>query len=284
MPDTGTTLEPRSREDWVRILRRRGIRPSRALGQNFLVDPAVAREIVEVANVGPGDLVVEVGPGLGMLTRALIAHGANVTAIELDHELAAFLEQDLGNTATFRVTEQDALRVDLEAITAGSPYRVVANLPYSSGTAIVRRFLEASPRPLTMTVMLQREVAERMVAQPPSMSLLTLATAINADAAMAIIVPPDVFHPPPKVESAVVHLELREAPLATPAQQETLFRLATKAFQQKRKTLGNSLAQGLGITKQDAEILLNNAAIDPGRRPQTLTVVEWLGLATACDA
>jgi 16S rRNA (adenine1518-N6/adenine1519-N6)-dimethyltransferase len=268
----------RTREQWQGILRAGGIRPQRSMGQNFLVVPEVVEEIVRIADVDASDIVLEVGPGLGMLTRELARTGACVVAIELDRDLKRFLESDLASFGNVRVVERDALHVDVEGLVDGTPYKLVANLPYSTGTAIARRFLEHPTPPESMTVMLQREVAERMVAEPPDMSLLTLSSCIHAVGEIAMYVPPDAFYPPPKVESAVVHLRVRNVPLVDEDEEAALFRLATVAFQRKRKTLSNGLAQGLGRSKGEIDAVLQSTGIDPSRRPQTLTVDEWIAL------
>lgn len=271
----------RTREQWGRLLRSRGIQPARSMGQNFLVEPEVVSRIAVAARIVPGTLVVEVGPGLGILTRELLDRGAQVIAIELDRELKAFLEHDLAHVDKLTLVERDARHVDVEALVNGAPYQVVANLPYSTGTVIIRRFLDLDHPPTTMTVMVQREVAERMIATAPNVSLLSLATQLYAEPELVFLVPAEVFLPPPKVDSAVVRLTLRTSPLASPIEREQLFQLATAAFQRKRKTIGNGLSQGLNRTKSDVNHLLEGSGIDPTRRPQAITLEEWIRLAKA---
>ena len=274
-------LTERTRDEWLAVLRSRGIQPSRAMGQNFLVDPAVVRRIVSVSGVQPNDLAVEIGPGLGILTRALLHTGAAVVAIELDHELKRFLEEDLGHALNLRVVERDARHVDIANLTANRRYHVVANLPYSVATVIIRHFFEAPNPPVRMTVMVQREVAERMVAAPPQMSLLALATQLSADADIAFLVPPDVFVPQPKVESAIVRMHTKDPAQRLPLARDRMFALATMAFQRKRKTIANGLSQGLDAPKHEIEDRLRSIDIDPHRRPQSLGLDEWLHLAEA---
>lgn len=249
------------------------------MGQNFLVEPDVVRSIVDVAGVKSGDRVVEVGPGLGILTRELLGRGVRVYAVELDRELVAFLQRDFAGDDRLTLIERDARHVDLQPYVGDEPYHVVANLPYSTGTVIVRRFLELDRPPTTMTVMVQREVAERITASAPNVSLLSLAAQLFAEVELAFIVPPDVFLPPPKIESAVVRLTLRSEPLASPIETESLFRLATMAFQRKRKTISNGLSQGLGNDKSTVDAMLGQAGIDPSLRPQAVPLVDWLSLA-----
>ncbi|MDQ3443600.1 MAG: 16S rRNA (adenine(1518)-N(6)/adenine(1519)-N(6))-dimethyltransferase RsmA [Chloroflexota bacterium] len=271
--------DQRSREQWHAVLRSRNITPTRSMGQNFLVEPEVVKAIVDLAVVGPGDRVVEIGPGLGILTRELLGRGAKVFAVELDRDLVTFLEKDFRGVVNLTIIERDARHVELEPLSGGGTFHVVANLPYSTGNVIIRRFLELDFPPATMTVMVQREVAERMIATTPDISLLSLATQLFADVELSFIVPPDVFLPPPKVESAVVRLILRDTPLASPVEIESMFRLATMAFQRKRKTMSNGISQGLGVTKPEAEAMLEQAGVDPSLRPQAVPLEHWIALA-----
>ncbi len=272
----------RRREDWISILRANGIRPSRAMGQNFLVEPDVADAIAESAGIALGQTVLEIGPGMGMLTRALAATAAQVVAVELDRDLKAFLDQDLAGLSNVTVVEGNALQIDISSLLPDD-YVLVANLPYSTGTHIVRRFLEADHAPREMTVMLQREVAERLVAEPPDMSLLTLARVIHAEANLAFHVPPEAFWPEPNVESSVVRLQVRDQPLLDHDQAAAVFRLATMAFQRKRKTISNGLSQGLGHPKQDVDRILASAGLDPTLRPQNLSLQDWIAITERLD-
>lgn len=278
-----TTLQ-RSSEAWAETLRRNRIRPTRSMGQNFLTSTEVVEEIVTIAGVQPGALVIEIGPGMGILTRQLLIAGARVVGVELDRELAGLLRSELGHLDSFWLVERDARYLDTADITGGEPYQVVANLPYSVATVIIRALMESPVPPTRMTVMVQKEVAERMTADPGDMSLLGLATALYAEAHIAMIVPPDVFLPPPKVDSAVVVLDARTTLPGTDATRDRMFELATMAFQRKRKTISNGLAQGLGIAKTELDALLEGAGIDSMRRPQTLSVDDWLRIAEALPA
>jgi len=249
------------------------------MGQNFLVEPEVVRSIVDVAGIKAKDRVVEVGPGLGILTRELLGRAAHVFAIELDRDLVTFLERDFAGVENLTLIERDARHGELESIIGVGEYHVVANLPYSTGTVIIRRFLELDRAPKTITVMVQREVAERMIAKAPDVSLLSIATQLFAEAELSFIVPPDAFLPPPKVESAVVRMELRDTSMASPIEIETLFRLATMAFQRKRKTMSNGLSQGLGVSKPEADAMLERAGIVASLRPQAVPLDAWISLA-----
>jgi len=281
---TRSSISYRTRADWLKILRANNIRPTRSMGQNFLVEPEVVEQIAAVSGVEPGDLVVEIGPGLGILTRQLLATGAQVIGVELDRELAAFLRNDLASYPDFSLIEHDARHVNIDAITHGTPYHVVANLPYSVATVVIRHFVESENPPLSLTVMVQREVAERMTATPPAMSLLGLASQYYSEAEIAFIVPPDVFMPPPKVESAVVSMHVRNEQVLDATQRDRMFELATMAFQRKRKTLANGLSQGLGRDKADVERDIAEADISPTARPQDIDVEGWVRLARVFSA
>lgn len=275
-----TSLQ-RTSDEWTAILRQNRIRPTRSMGQNFLTSTDVVGEIVRIAGVHPGDLVIEIGPGMGILTRQLLSTGARVIGVELDRELATLLRRELGELDRFRLVEQDARYIDGAELSGGEPYHVVANLPYSVATVIIRAFMASPFPPRRMTVMVQKEIAERMTAEPGEMSLLGLATALYADAHIALVVPPEVFLPAPKVDSAVVVLDARDELPGSAASRERMFELATLAFQRKRKTISNGLAQGLGRPKTEMDDVLRTAGIDPMRRPQTLGVDDWLRIAEA---
>lgn len=271
----------RTSDEWRALLKKHRIRPTKSMGQNFLTETAVVEEIVEIAEIGAGDLVIEIGPGMGILSREIITSGATLIGVELDRELAALLRMDLADQDAFSLIEQDARYLDPAKITEGRQYQVAANLPYSVATVILRNLMESNHPPTRMTVMVQREVAERMTADPGEMSLLGLATDLYTDAQIAMIVPPNVFTPPPKVESAVVQMDTRPELRGTPEQRVRMFELATMAFQRKRKTLSNGLSMGLDRPKPELDAVLAELDIDPMRRPQTLNVDEWLSIAEA---
>ncbi|MCX2727420.1 16S rRNA (adenine(1518)-N(6)/adenine(1519)-N(6))-dimethyltransferase RsmA [Thermomicrobium sp. 4228-Ro] len=256
-----------------------GIRPRKALGQHFLHDRSIVQRIVASADLSPDSLVVEIGPGLGILTEALARHAGRVIAIELDDKLAAFLAERF-RSSNVTVLHGDALRIDFADVTRGAPYVVVANLPYNVATPILERLLTAAHPPTRLVVMVQREVAERMVAIPPDMSFLSVLVQFFARPRIAFRVGPGAFTPPPKVESAVVVLEPREPPLAR-EEWPRFFRLVQAGFAQRRKQLVNALASELGLDKERVRALLVSAGIEPTRRAETLTLDEWLRLYRA---
>lgn len=276
MNDRSRTME---RQDWIEVLRRLGIRPSRALGQNFLVEPNVVERIAAAAELRPGESVIEIGPGLGILTRELLRSGERVIAIELDRDLAAHLRTDLGRWPDLTLIESDALRVDIDSlINPAETYSVTANLPYASAAAIIRFFLEQPHQPRRMTVMVQREVGERLAAAPPAMSILGVATQLHAETAIAFHVPPGAFVPSPKVESSVVTLDVRPEPLLEPSLRPRFFELLNAGFRHKRKTIVNSIADETRLPKAVVAERLAAIDVEPLRRAQTLSVDEWISL------
>ncbi len=261
------------------ILAELGIRPRKALGQHFLHNRSVVQRIVATAALAPDTVVVEIGPGLGILTEELARQAGQVIAIELDRQLAAHLAERFQDT-TVQVLHDDALRVDFATITQRQPYVVVANLPYNVATPILERLLTAEHPPERLVVMVQREVAERMVATPPKMSFLSVLVQFFARPRIAFRVGPGAFTPPPKVESAVVTLERREPPLPR-GEWARFFRLVQAGFAQRRKQLVNALASELALDKERVRALLIAAGIAPNRRAETLTLDEWLRLYEA---
>jgi 16S rRNA (adenine1518-N6/adenine1519-N6)-dimethyltransferase len=258
------------------------IRPSKGLGQNFLFDREIVGRIVDVAGIDQSSVVVEIGAGLGIMTEELLARAGAVIAVELDQRLAAHLRHIFPDRQHFALVEADALKIDLGELTSPeTPYQIVANLPYSVAAPITRHALEAANQPSRLTVMVQKEVAERMTAEPPEMSILSVATQFYADAHIAFVVPADVFVPRPKVDSAVVQLTPRhELPLPRGDAAE-FFRIVNAGFRQKRKQVVNSLSAELKLPKGDVLAHLTAAGIDPARRAETLAVEDWVRLFEA---
>ncbi|HEY7031260.1 MAG TPA: 16S rRNA (adenine(1518)-N(6)/adenine(1519)-N(6))-dimethyltransferase RsmA [Thermomicrobiales bacterium] len=273
---------PTSRQGWQSLLDRLGIRPSKGLGQNFLFERGVVQRMVRALDVGPDDLVLEIGPGLGILSEELLHHAKQIVAVELDRRLAAHLRETFANERKIHLIEGDALTIDLsEIVGPNQPYLVAANLPYSVGTAVLRRLLETPNRPERLALMVQKEVAERLVARPPKMTVVGVATQFYAEPRIAFAVPPSVFIPPPNVESAVVLLQTRrELPLPE-ADRPRFFRIVNAGFRHKRKQLANSIADELDAAKADVAAWLTKAGVDPMRRAETLSVPEWIALTRA---
>lgn len=268
---------PGTIRQWKEMMESIDVRPSKGKGQNFLFDRNVVQRIVRVAEIEPGDEVVEIGPGLGILTWELLAAGAAVTSVELDWRLAGHLRSFFSGVDAFRLVEGDALAVPLDELLPQRDYAVVANLPYSVGTAVIQRFLEAEHPPETMTVMVQKEVAQRLTSSPPDMSVLSVATQFLSIPKIAFAVSPGVFIPPPKVDSAVVRLERRHMELPRDLWPR-FFRIVHAGFHQRRKNLANSLSHALAAPKPDVERWLRDTGIDPIRRAETLRIDEWVAL------
>jgi 16S rRNA (adenine1518-N6/adenine1519-N6)-dimethyltransferase len=276
-----------------RILRREGLRASHARSQNFLADPEVLQAILDLAETGDGTRVLEIGPGLGILTGALLDGGARVTAVELDARLAAFLrEQHEAAIADgrLRLIEADALDLDLPELVP-SPYRVVANLPYHITSPTLHRLLERPPRAERLVLMLQAEVADRIAAPPGRMSYLSVFVQYHAAIRVALRVPPDAFEPAPKVASAVVVIEPHARHGLDEAREQALWGLVQAGFRERRKMLRNVLARQLHagvdgaagplVGQERVDRTLAAAGIAGDRRPQTLSVEDWLRLLEA---
>ena len=261
-----------------RLLTSIGVAPYKGWGQHFLADPGVPRRMVEIAGIEPGDAVIEVGPGLGILTEALLRAGAEVTAVEVDPRLAAYLRERFAGDSRLRLVEGDVLKLDLADLAPpGRPVKLVANLPYSITSAALRHALAGPWRPSSLVVMVQEEVARRIVAAPPEMSLLAVSVQLFGQPRLALRVPGDAFVPPPTVNSAVVAMRV-EAPPLPDAEHTRFFRIVAAGFAQRRKTLLNSLSAGLSLPRPAIEPALVAAGIDPLRRAQTLALDEWLRL------
>ena len=257
-----------------------GRRPRARLGQNFLVDRRVARRIVQAAGIRDGDRVLEIGPGRGALTRDLAARAGDVVAVELDSVLARRLRDKLADVPNLSVVEADALAFDPRERFGGA-YKIVANLPYYAATPIIRRYIAVSPRPSSLTVMVQREVAQSLTAAPGRMTFLTVAARLYADARFLFSVPPRAFRPAPKVTSAAVHIEPRDS-LAVPVDDPADFlAFAAAGFRAPRKRIRNSLRHGLNAAAAEVDALLTAAKVDGARRPADLTLPEWSALHAA---
>jgi 16S rRNA (adenine1518-N6/adenine1519-N6)-dimethyltransferase len=259
----------------ARLLERHDLKPRKSLGQHFLIDPNTTRRIVEAAAVGPGDLVVEVGAGVGTLTRALAATGARVTAYEIDERLRPLLEETLGGLGVeLRFADAARERLDLE----GGPWTMVANLPYNVGTSLLLDTVTGLPRVTRFVVMLQREAIDRLAAAPGTSAygIPSVVVGLHGRVRVAFRVPPTVFLPRPAVESAVVVIERTEPhPLASEA-----IRLAGAGFGQRRKMLRRSLAGVLA----DPAAVLTAAGIDPTRRAEELSPQDYLRVAEVMHA
>jgi 16S rRNA (adenine1518-N6/adenine1519-N6)-dimethyltransferase len=260
------------------LLDKYNLRPRKGLGQNFLADPNILRKIVEAADLAPDATVLEIGPGLGMLTRFLSRAAGRVVAVELDEALFGLLRQELAGLANLELVQGDILQLDVGELVEGPSYTVVANLPYYITSAAIRHVQEASPPPQRIVLTVQREVAERIVAAPGELSLLAVSVQFYGRPRIVARIPAGAFVPPPKVDSAVVRIDTHPAPPVEVADVEAFFRVVRAGFGQKRKQIKNSLAAGLRLPGGEAAAALARAGIDPQRRAQTLGLAEWAEL------
>jgi 16S rRNA (adenine1518-N6/adenine1519-N6)-dimethyltransferase len=268
---------PFARHPWRAILDELGVRPSKGMGQNFLHDMGVVRRIIDVSKVGSDDTVLEVGPGLGVLTAALSERASRVVAVELDARLASRL-RDRFKGSNVDIVEADFLKIEPADLSLVEPYGIVANLPYSVAAAAITHALESRARPNRMTVMVQREVAQRIVAAPPDMSVLAVGVQFHGVPKIRLRIGRGAFIPPPKVDSAVVQIDVRRDPPLVREHWPGFFAVVRAGFAQRRKRLANSLSSVMGLDKSAVEAACRRAGIDPSRRAETLTVEEWVDL------
>lgn len=265
-------------------LRRYGIDPKKSLGQNFLVDESYLDRIVAEAELTRADTVIEIGPGPGTLTARLAAQAGRVVAVELDTRLIALLREEFAAQPHVSIVHGDILEADMAALAGDAAageggYKVVANLPYYITSQALRLLLEARVPPRLAVLTVQKEVAQRIVAGPGEMSLLALSVQFYAVPRLVTTIPAGAFTPRPKVDSAVVRLDVRPAPAVAGIAPAHFFRAARAGFGQKRKQLLNSLSGGLALDKTTVAAVLEAAGIDPARRAETLALEEWGALA-----
>jgi len=266
------------------LLRRYGLRPKKRLGQNFLVDSASLRKVIQAADLAQDEHVLEIGAGLGSLTVLLAQAVRQVVAVELDADLIAPLQEVLSPYPNVRLIHGDILQLEPATLfaEAGVSFSVVANIPYYITAAILRHLLEGEQRPRQMILTLQLEVAQRICALPGEMSLLALSIHLYGTPSIVARIPAGAFYPKPKVDSAVLRLAVAAQPRL--ADTELFFRLAKAGFSQKRKTLRNALAGGLQIPVSQALQVLEAAQIEPNRRAETLSLEEWGRLVESARA
>lgn len=259
-----------------------GLRPRKKWGQNFLTDVRILESIADAAQIDPDDTILEIGPGLGHLTRVLARRAGRVIAVEVDRKLAAKLAADFADTPNVRIVYGDILQFEpLELLKPGNvlaqpaPFKVVANLPYYITSAILRHILQSTHKPRVVVVMVQRQVAQRLIAQPPQMSLLAVSVQFFARAHIVRTIAAGAFYPRPKVDSAVVRLDVLEHQPMADKEIERFFEIVRAGFGERRKQLRNSLARGLSLDPDAVAAALAHARIDPTRRAETLTLDEW---------
>lgn len=263
------------------LLEAHDLQPKKSLGQNFLHDPNTLQKIVDSADIQKTDTVLEIGPGTGSMTHLLVEKAAHVIAIEVDERLQPVLEQQFAAYKNVEFHWVDILEADIADLVGDRPYKVVANLPYYITSAILRKLLEGTPRPQSITATVQKEVAERVVAQPGEMSLLSVSVQFYGRPQIAARIKSTVFWPKPDVDSAVLHIDVYGKPPVDMPDEETFFKVVRAGFSQKRKQLKNSLAGGLALSNEGVMELMKLAGVDATRRAETLSLEEWAALSRA---
>ncbi len=264
------------------LLRRFNLHPKKRLGQNFLIDEAGLAKVAAAADLRPDDTVLEIGAGLGSLTRHLAPLVQRVVAVEVDDALAPVLEVTLAGYDNVELIRADILRLDL-ARTAGLPsgFKVAANIPYYITSAVIRQLLESPVRPALIVLTVQKEVAERMLAEPGDMNLLAISVQFYSRPSRVARLPAGAFYPVPAVDSEVVRLEVRPSPAVEVGDVDHFFRVVKAGFSQKRKQLRNALSGGLRLEPPEVDALLAIAGVSPQRRAETLSLEEWGAVARA---
>ena len=264
---------------------RGGRRAKRSLSQNFLIDPNLQRKIVESLDPSPGDLVIEIGPGTGALTRHLAGQVAQLILVELDDGLATELREEFGGRADVEVVHADALEISVAALAAGSPFKVIGNIPYGITTPLIFHVLDERPRPLAIVLTVQKEVGKRLTAKPGTKEYGALTVGVQAVAAVEPLfsISRQAFRPRPDVDSMVLALVPIDPPPLTPAQEKALRTLTRAAFSRRRKQLQKVLRQApeYALSGQGVDDLLETQRIDPSIRPDALPVADYIRLAAA---
>lgn len=263
------------------LLEEYDIVPRKSLGQNFLHDPNMLDKIVSIAELTKNDLVLEVGPGTGLLTERIAQAAKELTSIEVDERLQPVLAEIVAQHSNLSIRYQDILTLDVTKLYASQPYIVVANLPYYITSAILRHLLESDHRPSRLVLTMQMEVAERMIAKPDDMSILSVSVQFFGRPQIAARLKPSVFWPRPEVDSAVVRIDTYDQPIVDVPDTKTFFRVVRAGFGQKRKQLKNALGSGLALDTEKANLLFDLSKIDSRRRAETLTLEEWASLTRA---
>jgi len=265
------------------LFQRYNLRPDKSLGQNFLTDPAILEKILQIAGVSEDDEVLEIGAGLGHLTAVLAKAARSVTAVEIDPRFIPVLEELQGSFPNIRLVQGDILQLDPAELIEKDGYLVVANIPYYITSRIIRNLLESGRVPREIILTIQYEVARRICDQSGKLSLLALSVHMYGHPSLEARIPAGAFLPVPKVDSAVIKIDLHPQPLLPEPLRTEFFEVVKAGFTHNRKTLRNSLSKGLRWPADKAEKLLESAGIDPGRRAETILMDEWLELTRRYD-
>jgi 16S rRNA (adenine1518-N6/adenine1519-N6)-dimethyltransferase len=260
------------------LLHTHNMRPNKSFGQNFLVDRAILRGIVDAARLEPGDEVLEVGAGTGVLTRELAKRARRVVAVEIERDMIALLRKTTGRYQNVELVTRSLLDLDPREVFGQERYKLVANLPYYITAPTFRHFLESENPPCLLVVMVQYEVAQRIVAGPGDLSLLGVSIQFYGRPEIVATVPARAFYPAPKVDSAILRVEVNDQPPLTRKERDSFFRVVQAGFAEKRKQLHNALTHHLHRKNEEIRACLVTANIDPSRRAETLSMEEWLRL------
>lgn len=260
------------------LLYAHNMRPNKAFGQNFLIDRSILMEIVAAAEIDADDEILEVGAGTGVLTRELAQQARRVVAVELERDMLALLAKTTSYFPNVELIARNLLFLNPVEIFGQAPYKLVANLPYYITAPTFRHFLESANPPRVLVVMVQQEVAQRIIAQPGDLSLLAISVQFYGQPRIVARVPASSFYPAPKVDSAILRVDVHaDAPL-TAVERESFFRLVQAGFSERRKQLHNSLTHGLHYKNEIIRAWLAEAGIEASRRAETLSIAEWLQL------
>lgn len=258
------------KQTFKQILKDYGIKPNKVMGQNFLIDSNVLREIIQTANISPEETVLEIGPGLGILTQELIKKAKKVISVEKDKKMVEILEQRFKNCKNLEIIEGDILKTNFSAD------KIVANIPYYLTSPLIRMFLESSNQPKEMILLVQKEVAQRICAKPPKMTILSVSVQLYSQPKIISYVSNKSFWPAPKVNSAIIKIsEIKKPKIDT----KKFFKVLKIGFSSPRKKLVNNLAGGLRIKKEETKRALIELNINPQIRAQNLSVNDWINLA-----
>ncbi|HEV2654315.1 MAG TPA: 16S rRNA (adenine(1518)-N(6)/adenine(1519)-N(6))-dimethyltransferase RsmA [Ktedonobacteraceae bacterium] len=276
--DVPAELDLTSISELRNLLAANKMRPLKSFGQNFLIDRSVLNTIVEAADIQPDDQVLEVGSGTGVLTRELAKQARRVVAVELERDMLALLAKTTSAYPNIELVARNLLFLNPEEVFAQEPYKLVANLPYYITAPTFRHFLESANPPRLLVVMVQQEVAQRIIAEPGDLSVLAVSIQFYGHPRIIAQVPARSFYPAPKVDSAILRVDVKpQAPLL-PEERDSFFRLVQAGFSEKRKQLHNSLTHGLHCKNEQVRVWLAAASIDASRRAETLSIEDWLRL------
>jgi 16S rRNA (adenine1518-N6/adenine1519-N6)-dimethyltransferase len=272
------------------LLQRYNLQARKGLGQHFLVNSGILNNITHAAELSSTDLILEIGPGMGVLTRALVQQAGWVIAIELDTGMAEMLKETLLPATNFSIINEDVLKVEPRdiiqrenakfplAISQPQAYKLVANLPYYITQPIIRHFCEARLKPRVMVITVQKEVAQNITAEPGDLSILAISVQYYGKPEIVSYVPARNFYPAPKVDSAILKITMYPEPPLKVTSDKSFFKVVRAGFCARRKQVANSLAQGLDIPKPEVLFLIEKAGVSPQKRPETLTLEEWAHL------